>query len=428
MIDRREFVSRAMRTVAGVGLGAATAGAGRAEERRTMPRDVLAAAIPMPLQVVIDDVGWWSGEDGSKWQEPYRTGIDRRHVPADYRAIVELGRALGIRPQAATVLCEWDTKNILRALPESTWMGGEWDNRRWVGPWMEEAADVIRQNQAHYELTIHGLGHEHWTNGRFTRAEWADERGRMRPREQVEAHLDAFEAILEQHQLGGLPRSFVPTAFRHGFGRTEGRAVSMAELLARRGVTYINTPFGSMANADGVQHGVFGLDSGVMTVDRGDDLLDWDVIGQVPEGPVTGPTCGLHWPNLLHPDPERNSEIVAGWVALLAPYDDRAETMLAPDSLSFQHQLAHHVCTRITRSGDAIDLDFRETDTLPVPLGRGSLTLKVTSASALAFSSETVTIGPASSHRDGSAVLHTLRLERHPGLDRARVRFAPERG
>ena len=52
---------------------------------------------------------------------------------------------------------------------------------------------------------------------------------------------------------------------------------SMAELLARHGVTYINTPFGSMANAVDVQHGVFGLDSGVMTVDRGDDLLDWDV-------------------------------------------------------------------------------------------------------------------------------------------------------
>jgi hypothetical protein len=202
----------------------------------------------------------------------------------------------------------------------------------------------------------------------------------------------------------------------------------MAELLARRGVTYVNTPFGSMANADAVQHGVFGLDSGVMTVDRGDDLLDWDVIGQVPEGPVTGPTCGLHWPNLLHPDPERNSEVVAGWVALLAPYEDGADTMLAPDSVSFQHQLAHRVCTRLTRSGDAIDLDFRETDTLPAPLGRGALTLKVTSASALEFSSETVTIGSASSHQAGSAVLHTVRLERHPGLDQARVRFAPKRG
>ncbi len=64
--------------------------------------------IPRPIQVVIDDVGWWSGEDGSEWQEPYRTGINRNHVVADYKAIVALGKALGIRPQAATILGEWD--------------------------------------------------------------------------------------------------------------------------------------------------------------------------------------------------------------------------------------------------------------------------------------------------------------------------------
>jgi hypothetical protein len=180
-----------------------------------------------------------------------------------------------------------------------------------------------------------------------------------------------------------------------------------------------------MAHAEAVQHGVFGLDSGVMTVDRGHDLLDWNVIGQVPSGPVTGPTCGLHWPNLLHPDPERNSEIVAGWVALLAPFDDRPDTMLAPDSVAFQQQLAHHVCTRVTRSGDAIDLDFRETDTLPASLGRGELTLKMRSASALDVTSETLMITASASHLDSAGVLHTLQLERRPGLERARLRFAP---
>ncbi len=426
MIHRRKFVSDAARMAAGVALGAAGASRLVAEEEQAMPRDGVGAAIPMPLQVVIDDVGWWSGEDGSARQEPYRTGIDRRHVPADYRAIADLGRALGIRPQAATVLCEWDTENLLRTLPESTWMGAEWDNSRWRGPWLEEAADIIRQNEAHYELTIHGLGHEYWTNGRFTRAEWAEPNGRMRPRDRVEAHLDAFEAILGQHRLGGLPRSFVPTAFRHGFGPTEGHDVSMAAVLASRGVTYINTPFGSMANAEGVQYGVFGLDAGVMTVDRGDDLQDWDVIGQLPSGALTGPTCGLHWPNLLHPDPERNPEIVAGWVALLAPYGDRADTMLAGDSMSFQHQLAHHVCTRVTRSADAIDLDFRETDGLPAPFGEGELTLKVRSVSALAFSSENVRITSTSESRGPGETLSTLRLERRPGLTAARVRFASQ--
>lgn len=62
--------------------------------------------IPMPIQIVIDDVGWWCGTDGHEYNEPFRTGINRDHVPADYQAIVELGKQLNIRPRAAMVLCE----------------------------------------------------------------------------------------------------------------------------------------------------------------------------------------------------------------------------------------------------------------------------------------------------------------------------------
>jgi len=187
--------------------------------------------IPMPIQVVIDDVGWWSGEDGSQRQEPYRTGIPRSHVPADYQAIVDMGRMLGIRPQAAMILCEWDKENILRQLPTSTWMGEDWDNSRWVGPWLDEAAGIIRDNPDHFELTVHGVGHEYWLNGTFTRAEWTDSNGQMRPPDQIEKHLDYFEKLMNQHQLGPFPKSFVPAAFRHSFGPSTGRNVSLAELF-----------------------------------------------------------------------------------------------------------------------------------------------------------------------------------------------------
>jgi hypothetical protein len=46
----------------------------------------LSAIIPRPIQVVIDDVGWWSGRDGSKhggtWGssgEPGRIAEGKRH-------------------------------------------------------------------------------------------------------------------------------------------------------------------------------------------------------------------------------------------------------------------------------------------------------------------------------------------------------------
>lgn len=195
--------------------------------------------IPMPIQVVIDDVGWWSGEDAHTRNEPFRTGIARDHVPADYAAIVSLGRQLNMRPQAAMILCEWDRDNLLRELPPSQWMGTAWDNRRWVGPWLDEAADVIRAGSAHIELTLHGVGHEFWTDGVASRAEWHDKQLRMRPRTEVEAHLDYFGRILDQHGLGPFPESFVPAAFLHCFGAADE---NLAEIFVAYGIRYMSTP------------------------------------------------------------------------------------------------------------------------------------------------------------------------------------------
>lgn len=391
-MNRRKFLYQSVNLAA-----AATAGSMIPKDlftpngNRSAPGN-LAVMIPMPVQVVIDDVGWWSGEDGSLRQEPYRTGIGRNHVPADYSAIAELGSILGIRPQAAMILCEWDKNNILCKLPASTWMGEKWDNSKWVGPWMEEAAEIINRNGKYFELTLHGLGHEYWVDGTFSRAEWATKDGIMRPRDQVEKHLDFFNAILNQHKLGDFPASFVPTAFCHGFGITQGNRISMAELLKKRGIYYINTPFSIMGNAEAVSNKLFGFDDGVMTVDRGDDLLDWNQTGIAPSGTLKGPVCGMHWPNLLHPDPVRNSEIVMEWVKLLKPYNERTETMLAKNSVQFQAQLAHYSCTQLLLDGNHIMIDFSKTDMLPGKFQKDEIYIKINSTVSLKFASGDIRI------------------------------------
>jgi hypothetical protein len=201
--------------------------------------------------------------------------------------------------------------------------------------------------------------------------------------------------------------------------------VSIAEILKQRGITYINTPFGSMFNAEAVSHDVFGLDAGVMTIDRGEDLFDWNIIGPLPIGELPGPTCGMHWPNLLHADPARNSEIVAGWVAFLAPYAERADTLLAPDPTAFQHQLVHQVCTRINIAGEQIELDFEQVDRLPGRIGKNELTLKVESPSALHFKSDNITVASESWQRRDGLVLHTLLLQRKPEVRSAHLSYAP---
>jgi len=418
-MTRREFTGKS--ALLGVGLTASNFLV--CKGRRSVRNDELIVTIPMPIQIVIDDVGWWSGEDGNEHQQPYRTGIGRNHVPADYRAIVDLGLKLGVRPQAATILCEWDRKNILRDVPTITWMREKWDNSKWVGPWLDEAADIIRNNQKHYELTIHGVGHEYWQDENMTRAEWADSSGQMRPLDQVELHLDYFEKLLDQNQLGAFPTSFVPTAFLHGFGLTGEHKISMAGVLKKRGVAYINTSFSNMYNAECAQFRSFGIDSGVMTVDRGEDLLDWDVFGGKPSGVVTGPTCGLHWPNLLHADPSRNSEIVDDWVKLLKPYNDKPETLLAKNSSVFRNQLVHHVCTKVQIREDKIDIDFLETNKLNEQLGDNQLTIKIESERKLTFHSDDLKIADSKMARANDKYLYTLIVDRRKNLEKAVVEF-----
>ena len=425
-LSRRKFVKGAMKTTLALALTNSTTNLFAFEMMKKLSKSNITAVIPMPIQVVIDDVGWWSGQDGSKWQEPYRTGISRNHVPADYRAIAELGKALGIKPQAAMILGEWDKQNILRNVPHSTWMGKNWDNSKWVGPWLEEAAYIINQNHENYEITLHGLGHEWWTDGIFTRAEWSNNEGVMRPKEDVERHLDAFYEIMKQNNLGDMPNSFVPTAFRHGFGVTPGNDMSLAELLGKRGFTYINTPYSIMLNRENVKHGLFGFDAGVMTVDRGDDLVSWYQIGPNPEGEITGSTCGMHWPNLLHENPERNSEIVERWVKLLTPYKNKQNTLLAKNSDEFQHQLAHNVCTKIVFQENLIELDFSETDKLPGNIGKNELTLKISCPNELQFTSENIKVISTTFKRNDNSILHTLCLGRKKGIAKASVNLVPK--
>ncbi len=410
-MKRRQFIKSTSVGLTGVTVGAMGGVGVISCDNNKRSKSRVSANIPLPIQVVIDDVGWWSGKDGSKYQEPYRTGINRNHVPADYLAIVDLGIALGIQPQAATVLGEWDKENILRKVPHSTWMGDKWDNSQWVGPWLEEVSDIINSNKENYEITVHGLGHEWWVDGKFTRAEWADNNGVMRPKEILEQHLDAYAEIMHQNNLGELPKSFVPNAFRHSFGVTKGNDISLAQLLAGRGFTYINTPFSSMFNSEAAQHHYFGVDSGIMTVDRGADFLDWDVIDGKPDGMIIGSTCGLHWPNMLHENPERNAEVVERWIELLAPYNDNEKTMLARNSLEFQQQLPHHELTKISIGDKAIDLDFSDTANVKTIISNSRLTLKVKSDSELNFSSDEIEIISVSSKRIENSIIHNLTLK-----------------
>lgn len=330
--------------------------------------------IPLSIQVVIDDVGWWTGQDSSRENGPFRTGIERNHHPLDYEAIVELGKQLHMRPQAAFILCEWDRTDRLKALPDATHLGERWNNPWKSSSLLKEAATIVRNESRFIELVLHGIGHEFWGTGVMDRAEWHDKAGKMRPTESVLKHLQVFAALLKENNLGDFPESFVPTAFNHHFGHA---TAEFSSILIQSGIKYMSTPFQVMHKSKQPESELFGIDGSLITVNRGKDLCDWNMIAPDVSGVIKGPICGMHWPNLLHPNPERNGEVVRRWSELLEPYQHRFDTMLAANTAEGFSQLIYRWGVHLQADSSGCLMDFSKLTAYKLPGLLDYFTIKV---------------------------------------------------
>jgi len=291
-------------------------------------------SIPRPVQLVIDDVGWREGWDLSARGGPWRAGVSRLLGPADYHAIANIGQALGIRPQAAMVLCEWDTENVCAQFPTTTQHGAAWDNGSRIGPWADEAAEVLAERAEHIELALHGVGHEHWEDGERFRAEWfGRDPSEIWDSGVLRSHAHCFRQILDQHRLGpdwghSFPRSFVPCAFRFYWNNND--AQSTGALMHSLGVRYCSTPFSTCCFLSGEpERPDGGFDHQLVVLDRGESGVPWNTFAAVPEQLPTTSICGCHWPNVLMEDPAANDEAVKAWVAYLRQIEASGDGMLA---------------------------------------------------------------------------------------------------
>jgi hypothetical protein len=299
--------------------------------------DACTIALPLPLFLVIEDVGWWEGEDGSAGQQPYRNGFPRRHCLADYVALVDLAERLSSRIAIAMVIGEWDRSNRLRDIPGATWMGRAWDNRRNQGPWLDETAAFLQANRQHLELAVHGLCHECWREGTMERSEFHDPDCRMRPRDMVISHLQAYHEILEENGWKDFPRLFVPPALRHSFGNGDN---SMQAVLRDFGITHVTTRFDRARRYSPPIHKKLTWECGVALLERGISPVPWHQAAALPVMPSNNPVVALHWGNLLHPDPQRNHLVVEGWARMLLAATGGLERVMAIDAAACWHQAA----------------------------------------------------------------------------------------
>ena len=334
--------------------------------------DRFTVSLPMPIFIVVEDVGWWEGADGSAKNEPFRNGFPRNHCLDDYRVLVRLAKRLKMRIAMGMVLGEWDRSNLLRDIVGATWKGKAWDNKANCGPWLEEAADFLRSHSHCLEFACHGLCHEFWENGLMQRSEFHDGMGRMRPGHVVRSHLEAFLRIYAESNLPGNPRLFLPPALLHSFGNDRQ---SMQAILNEYGFRHVVTMFSRARNYCPPLHEKITWECGVGLMERGTAPVSWHEAAASPKWDFANPILPLHWGNLLHVDPEKNQQVVDGWADMLEIQGDSMEYLLAPDFISCWRQAAAHHLVKLVADGQKITLDLREL--AKVPGCDGAIILKI---------------------------------------------------
>jgi hypothetical protein len=223
---------------------------------------------------------------------------------------------------------------------------------------MEESAEILRGNRDHLEITLHGVGHEHWEKGRMSRAEWyGSNECRDWGRGTLEGHLHLFDQILQDHCLGSFPESFVPCAFCYHW--SEDASISTGDLMKQAGMRHISTPFSACTfDNTAPETPEWGFDQGVLVLDRGDNGVPWKAFDTVPQDLPTTSICGIHWPNLLRPNPAENEESIEHWIRYLSGIEEVAERMLARNTAECFSQTIYAHYGKINKVDGYYELDL----------------------------------------------------------------------
>ncbi len=305
--------------------------------------------IPKPLQIVVDDLGWFCPNDDRAKGGPSRTAMNRRHTAADYKAINQLGKALGMKINCAFILGEWDPDNRLRNIPNLSKWGNEWDNVSYVAKnEVISCVDVINASEF-IDVAIHGLMHGYYienTDNPDVSDYYYLRRGElfMIPEGEVRCRIETFLDMLKYHGVNKRVNSFVPPSFRVKWGE-------ISRILADYGVEYISTIF-EFLECDGEKPVTVGIENGIVTVDRNNNLIPWDEIAtDFSRLPLSSGVFGAHWPNFLHTVSERNSEVVNSAVGYFKKCGDQFGTVLSRDMEFCANQL---LCVCYSRIQDGV--------------------------------------------------------------------------
>ena len=313
--------------------------------------------IPQGLQIVMDDLGWFCGLDDRKNGAPSRTGMPRYHVAEDYAAVNELGHRLNMKINCAFVIGEWDFDNRLRKIPHLSKYGDGWDNAAHLDTdELRRCIGVINASE-YIDIAIHGLLHGYYmqgTDNHDTSDYYYHMSGKlvMVPEGEIRARLDEFLGLLRDCGIKKEINTFVPPSFAY-------RTNELSGIIADYGIKFNSTIFECADSAEKLDRVI--IEDGIITVDRINNLIEWDEATSDPGSlPETRGIFGCHWPNLLHEDPQRHSEVIEKWVAYFEKCADAFGVVLSRDMKFFATQALFEKYAKISENGGEIKIDISQ--------------------------------------------------------------------
>jgi hypothetical protein len=204
------------------------------------------------------------------------------------------------------------------------------------------------------------------------RSEFHDGGGAMRPQKIIRSHLEAFAELLAQNNLPAFPRIFCPPALHHSYGNGKH---SIQAILAEFGIRYVVTCFSRAHMFSPPRHEKITWECGVGLLERGLSPVPWHEAAARPVWDFGNPILPLHWGNLLHPDPDKNYEVVDAWAEMLMNEADSIEYILAEDIVSCWSQAAAFYLTELSANEEKVIINLGALSL--VPEFTGTIILKV---------------------------------------------------
>jgi len=310
---------------------------------------------PRAFAIAIDDMGWNEGGSLAATNGGWRVGVRRDFDVRDYRPIVEVGKAVGVRFQGLFVLAEMDRLNVCAKYPTITQDGENWDNDCNIDPTQIETMNYIKDNAAFLEFGLHGVGHEHWIDGKRTRAEWYDlENNKPWPEDDMLDHLKCFKEIMAQYgwtpENGqSFPESFVPPCY--SFYWNPESNYSTGKLMLEAGVKYANTQFDYVTELNPPMEFGGGWDHGILVINRLQYGNNWFETAKLPTESVEKYETDIietHWANWMATDDFLQPALNQKWIEFFKNIQTHPDHYLSKNTEQLFSQWLYKRFTKIT--------------------------------------------------------------------------------